>query len=107
MSNFLLLYSGGSGMPETEAEGAAVLKTWMDWYGQLGAAVVDGGNPTSPVAKLIASDGTVSAVPAEMMCSGYTIITADSLDAAVEMSRGCPVLQADGRVAVFETFNAM
>src|SRR6266705_207945 len=62
MANFVLLYSGGS-MPETEAEQAAVMQAWGAWYGALGSAVVDGGNPFTPVAKSIASDGTVSDGP--------------------------------------------
>ena len=41
MANFVLLFSGG-GMPETEAEQAAVLQAWGAWYGQLGSALVDG-----------------------------------------------------------------
>jgi hypothetical protein len=40
MANFVLLYSGGR-MPETEAEQAAVLKAWTDWYGRLGRGRAD------------------------------------------------------------------
>jgi hypothetical protein len=106
MANFVLLYSGG-GMPETEAEQAAVLQAWMAWYGKLGSAVVDGGNPFTPMAKSIASNGAVSDGPVGTMASGYSIIQADSLDAAVEMAKGCPVLQGGGQVSVFETFPVM
>jgi len=106
MANFVLLYSGGS-MPETEAERAAVMQAWGAWYGALGSALVDGGNPFTPVAKSIASDGTVSDGPVGTMASGYTIIKADSLDAAVEMARGCPVLQGGGQISVYETFPVM
>ena len=59
MANFVLLYSGGS-MPETEAEQAAVMQAWGAWFGQLGSALVDGGNPFTPQAKHIASNGKVS-----------------------------------------------
>ena len=106
MASFVLLYSGGS-MPETEAEQAAVLAAWGDWYGRLGSAVVDGGNPFTPAAKSIASDGTVSDGPVGTMATGYTIISADSLDAAVEQAKGCPVLQSGGQISVYETFNVM
>src|SRR5438067_5316028 len=57
MANFVLLYSGG-GMPESEAEQAAVIKAWGAWYGRLGSTVVEGGNPFTTQAKRIASDGT-------------------------------------------------
>jgi hypothetical protein len=106
MANFVLLYSGGS-MPATEAEQAAVLQAWGAWYEKLGSAVVDGGNPFTPTAKSIASDGTVRDGPVGTMASGYTIISADSLDAAVEKAKGCPVLQGGGQISVYETFNVM
>ncbi|MFL7869166.1 MAG: hypothetical protein AB8I58_10080 [Anaerolineales bacterium] len=101
MTNYVLIYSGG-GMPETEEEQAAVLAAWGAWYEALGQATVDGGNPFSPMAKSINSDGSVgdAAYPA----SGYTIITTSSLDAAVEMAKGCPVLSDGGTVNVYETF---
>ncbi len=106
MANYLLLYRGG-GMPATEAEQKAVLQAWNAWFGQLGSAVVDGGNPTSPNAKTIASDGTVTTAPGDMIPSGYSIIKADSLDAAVGLAKGCPVLKSGAQVMVLETFNAM
>ena len=107
MAKYLLLYSGGSGMPQTEAEQKAILDDWTAWYTRLGGAVVDPGNPTSPVAKSIDSKGKVSDVPVGTMVTGYTIIKADSLDAAVAMTKGCPVLKSNGQVSVFETFNVM
>ena len=106
MTNYLLLYSGGR-MPETEAEQKAVLQAWTAWFGKLGSNLVDGGNPTTPMAKTISSDGKVSDGGMGMMPSGYSIIKADSLNAAVEMAKGCPVLQGGAKVSVFETFNAM
>src|SRR5258708_6369370 len=106
MANFVLLYSGGS-MPATEAEQAAVMQAWGAWYASLGSAVVDGGNPFTPLAKSIASDGTVRDGPVGTMASGYSIIAADSLNAAVEMGKGCPVLRGGGQISVYETFNVM
>src|SRR5439155_2623742 len=106
MANFVLLYSGGS-MPAREAEQAAVVQAWGAWYTGLGSALVDGGNPFTPVAKSISSDGTVREGPVGTPASGYTIIKADSLDAAVEMAKGCPVLQGGSQVSVYETFNVM
>ena len=106
MTNFVLLYSGGS-MPQDEAAIKAVTEAWMAWFGQIGSALVDGGNPTTPQAKTIHSDGKVSDGPATGMVSGYSIIKADSLDAAVALAKGCPVLQGGAKISVFETFNAM
>lgn len=101
MAKFVLLYSGGS-MPETEAEQATVMQAWGAWYEGLGSAVVDPGNPLNPMVKNIASNGTVSDGPVGTMVSGYTILMADSLDAAVDMAKGCPVLQGGSQISVYE-----
>src|ERR1700745_672689 len=106
MANYLLLYSGGS-MPESEAEQAAVMQAWMGWFGQLGSALVDGGNPTSGQAKTIASDGSATGGSCLGMASGYSIIKADSLDEAVAKAKGCPVLRGGANIVVLETFNVM
>jgi len=106
MANFLLLYSGGS-MPTTEAEQKAVIEAWTAWYTGLGEAVLDPGNPFTPMAKSVTSDGKVHDGPAGTMASGYTIIKASSLDAAAVLARGCPVLNGGGQITVYETFNVM
>lgn len=106
MAKYLLLYTGG-GMPEGEAEGAAVMQAWMNWFGSLGEAVVDGGNPFGPVARTISSNGSVSEGGAAPTAGGYSVIAADSIDAAVAMAKGCPHLQSGGEVSVYETFEIM
>jgi hypothetical protein len=107
MANFVLLYSGGGSMGGSEAEQAAIMQAWGAWFGRLGGAVVDGGNPFAPRAKSIASDGKVSDASVGTPASGYSIIKADSLDAAVDLASGCPVLQGGGQITVYETFQAM
>lgn len=104
MAKYLLLYRGG-GMPETEADMAAVLNAWTNWYAGMGNSVVDPGNPTMPMAKMISPDRQVSDHPGDGMVSGYTIIEAPSLDEATNMAKTCPVLESGGGVSVFETFN--
>ena len=52
MTNYVLLYSGGK-MPETEEQQQAVMAAWGAWYGKMGDAVVDGGNPFSPAANTV------------------------------------------------------
>ncbi|OGO54255.1 MAG: hypothetical protein A2V85_17255 [Chloroflexi bacterium RBG_16_72_14] len=104
MANYLLVYHGGS-MPETEADQAAAMKAWTDWFTALGDALVDGGNPASQT-KILAADGSVSDGGATSP-SGYSIIKADAIDAAVALARGCPVLAGGAMVEVVETFEAM
>jgi hypothetical protein len=104
MTNYVLVYSGGS-IPETEEERSAVMAAWGAWYGNLGQAVVDGGNPFGPSTS-VASDGSITQ-GAPSALTGYTVISADSLDAATEHARSCPVLTSGGRVDVYETFQIM
>ena len=103
---YVLVYYGG-GMPEGAAAQARVLKQWETWYGKLGPAVVDGGNPMSGAVNKIRTDGTVAKGPIGKRASGYSIIEAPSLDKATKMAKGCPILRGGGEIAVYETFNAM
>jgi hypothetical protein len=101
MANYVLVFIGGS-VPETEAAQQQVMADWGTWYGGLGAAVVDPGTPFGP-SKTVAADGSVSDGAASAL-TGYTILTADSLDAATEMSKGCPILaDGAGSIEVYET----
>lgn len=102
MTKYVLLYTGG-GMPETEEEQAAVLGAWTAWYTDLGGAVVDPGYPFMPMVKHIDSSGHVSDGAAGPPNTGYTIVEADSLDAAASMGQKCPVLGSGGQVTVYET----
>ena len=103
MANFLLTYHGG-GMPETPDEQAQVMQAWTTWFGQLGDGLVDGGNPTSQ-SRAISPDGSV--MEATSAPTGYSIIKADSLDAAVMAAQSCPVLAGGAVVVVSETFPVM
>jgi len=103
MANFLLTFHGGS-MPETKEEQDQVMTAWTNWFGTLGDALVDGGNPISQ-AKAISPDGSV--MDATSAPSGYSILKADSLDAAVALAKGCPVLAGGASVLVSETFPVM
>ncbi|HKE97431.1 MAG TPA: hypothetical protein VKG45_00660 [Actinomycetes bacterium] len=101
MTNYVLVYKGG-GMPQTDAEREAVTAAWGAWYAALGESVVDGGNPFGPSTS-VSPDGRVSQGAASGL-SGYTILRSDSLAAASEAAKGCPVLSSGGNVEVYETF---
>jgi len=103
---YVLVYYGG-GMPEGAAAQARVMKQWGVWFGKLGPAMVDGGNPMSGAVNKISADGTVKKGPIGKRATGYSIIEAPSLDKATKMAKGCPILKSGGDIAVYETFNAM
>ena len=58
MATYVLAYKGGR-MPETDAERDAQMAASRGWFQNLGAAVVDAGNPFGP-SKAVAGDGTIS-----------------------------------------------
>ena len=103
MAKYVLVYHGGS-MPESEADQAAVMELWMNWFGELGAAVIDGGAPTS-IAKTVGPDGSVSDGGGANPITGYSLIDAASLDDAVAKAQGCPVIAVGGSVEVAETID--
>ena len=106
MANFLLLYTGGAA--PTPADRDKIMQQWGGWFGKLGDKVVDAGNPFAPHAKSLsngggAHDGAAQNPPA----TGYSILKADSLTAATELAKGCPVLTSGGKVTVYEITPAM
>lgn len=101
MGKFVFAYRGGSA-PTSEAEGAKVMEAWIAWFGTLGAAVIDGGNPFG-ASMAIAADGSTKAATSGL--SGYSVISADDLSAASTLAKGCPILAAGGSVEVFEAMD--
>ncbi len=71
----------------------------MDWFGTLGSAVVDGGNPFGASTAVLADGSTGSATTA---LTGYSIVQADTLDLAAKLAGDCPVLASGGTVEVYE-----
>lgn len=98
MGKFVYVYTGGA-MAETPEAQEAVMQAWVGWFGTLGAAVADGGNPFGASAT-VGPDGPAGASGAGL--GGYSIITADSLEQAAELAAGCPVLAGGGTVEVYE-----
>ena len=99
MAKYLLVYHGGH-MAETDEERGQVMAAWGQWFQTLGSALKDPGNPVSQTA-------TIGNGAASNPASGYSIIEADSLDKAVDLAKGCPVLQGGASIEVAETFDVM
>jgi hypothetical protein len=104
MPKYLLAYHGGGSLPETESEQAAVMAEWGAWFQSLGDAVLDGGNPTV-ASRTIAADGTVRDGGGANPVSGYSLLSAQDLDAAVAAAKGCPIFRAGGSVEVAEAID--
>ena len=100
MAKFVYLYVGGS---DEGGDNDAVMAAWISWFGELGDAVVDGGNPFSSSSS-IAANGKVSSGNVTG-ATGYSIVNAANLDAAVKMANGCPIFAAGGGVDVLEAMD--
>ncbi len=103
MAKFLFVYIGGK-METDPKKQKESMDVWMKWFAGLGKAVVDMGNPTMPgkmVAKGSLSDITRSPV------TGYSIVQADKLDAAVKIAKGSPQLASGGKIAVYSIMEMM
>ncbi len=103
MAKFALVFHGGS-MPETEEEGAKVMAAWGAWMEGLGSALLDPGNPFG-TAVTINADGSTTDGGGANPASGYTLVDADSLDAAVALAKACPILDGGGSVEVAEALD--
>lgn len=99
MTQYVLAYVG-RGQPSTPEEGAEMKKKWGEWMQGLGKAIVNPGMPlghTRTVAACGVSEGGASQL------TGFTIVEADNMDAAIAMARDCPFL----RYGVLEVSQAM
>ncbi|HKC28905.1 MAG TPA: hypothetical protein VKB75_12915 [Jatrophihabitans sp.] len=98
MGKFVYVYAGGT-LEETQEARDKAMQEWGAWFGTLGDAVVEMGNPFG------ASTTVKSGGPAGSGVSGlggYSVISAESLDAAAAKAGGCPVLKRGGTVEVYE-----
>lgn len=100
MPKFIFAYHGGK-RPESEAAVEKVMGEWNSWYKSMGPAVNDGGGPagdsTTVTTRGVEKNGGANPL------SGFTLVTADSHDAAVEMAKGCPMVKdGSGSVEVCE-----
>jgi uncharacterized protein YndB with AHSA1/START domain len=91
MSSYLLTFRAPAGY----APSPDTFDAWSTWQAQLGARLKDRGNPGFAAA-------AIGAPAADTTLGGYSLIRAGSLDAAVALARGCPLLAQGGAVEICE-----
>ncbi len=99
MPQYILVYLGGK-PPATPEEGRKHFAKYKKWLSSLGEAAVSPANPFQNT-HTVRPDGTVAPGSTTAM-SGFTIVEADSLQAALEMARTCPFLEVGGSIEVSE-----
>lgn len=100
MTDYVFIYRGGdtTGSPE---ELQRRMQKWITWMQALAEAghLKDRGHPLEGTGKTVRGrqksvvDGPFA--EAKDAIGGFTLIHARDLDAAVEISKGCPIFEAD------------
>jgi uncharacterized protein YciI len=91
VSAFLFAYRVPADYP---AAGPEVAAAWQAFLDGLGPSLADAGNPVFERSTAGTATGTV--------LGGYSIITAENLQAAARLAEGCPYVAAGGGVEVGE-----
>jgi hypothetical protein len=98
VANYVFLYYGGM-TAATPAAQKKSMDAWNAWFTKMGKSIVDMGAQVKP-GKLVGKSGAKAI--SDNPVSGYTIVKADSLDAAVTLAKGCPDIPNGTQVAVYE-----
>ena len=107
MAKFLFVYRSGKESRDTMSpeEMQQILQKWNAWIGEglrkgwmldAGDALKKEGRVVN--AKKVVTDGPF--VEAKEIVGGFSIVQADTLDAAAECAKGCPIFQRGGSVEV-------
>jgi hypothetical protein len=109
MKEFLLLFRADfTNLPQRSPEEAqAATKRWIDWIQNLAAqdALVDKGNRLTNSGKVVKRNHVVVNGPyteIKESLGGYTLIKAQSYEAAVELVKDCPILLSGGNIEIRE-----
>lgn len=106
MKDFMMLFYSEEDMsrqPSPE-EIQAEIKKWQDWIGGIAAqGKLKSTDALGYQGKTMHADGTLTDGPyveLKEMIGGYLICSADTLDEAVELAKGCPIFEVGGKVEV-------
>ncbi len=103
MAKYLFVYHGAKA-PTNPEDIQAVMNAWGAWFGSLGAAVIDGGNPVGK-SSTVRPDGSLVSGGGANPASGYSLIEASSLDDAHKKAKGCPLLKAGGSIEIAQAMD--
>jgi hypothetical protein len=98
MPKYVFAYLGGKQVANPETRAAQMAK-WNAWVDGLGNRMVNPGTPLGQ-GKLVSRDGVSERGPNRL--TGFSIVLADNMDAALDIARHCPFLEI-GTIEVAET----
>jgi hypothetical protein len=99
MPQYMITYLGTPNSMSPE-EGQQHMAKYRSWLSSLGDSAVSPANPLKNTST-VNSDGTVTRGGTTTM-SGFTIIEADSEEAALTIAKACPFLEVGGSLEVSE-----
>ena len=99
MPDYMITYLGGN-KPSSPEEGKEHFSKYMEWLSSLGESAVSPANPLKDTST-VNPDGSVTAGGATTT-SGFTIIRAESMEAALSVAKSCPFLDIGGTLEVSE-----
>ncbi len=85
MKKFVFLYNADANESPADAD----MDLWMKWFGAIGESLLDMGNPLMEGMN-VSSTGATKISPQMHPVSGYTIVKAEDMAAAIELAKGCP-----------------
>jgi hypothetical protein len=91
MSNYVFVFRTPDNAP-----GAADEEAWTAWFQSIQESIVDWGN------RVGASEAVPRDQPSVDQLGGYIVVSAPSLEDAMDLAKGCPGLAGGGRVEVGE-----
>lgn len=99
MAQFVFVYLGGN-QPASPEESNKHFSKYMEWLTSLGDSVVI---PTIPLKDThsVSPDGTAREGGGSAM-SGFSVIKAESMEAALSIAKACPFLEIGGTLEVSE-----
>jgi len=77
-------------MPDSPEEGKAMMEKWKQWLVDMGEAMIEPGNPLG-MSKTVSAEG-VEDNGGPNPLSGYSVVAAEDMDAALAMAKKCPHL---------------
>lgn len=92
MSTFLFAYRAPKNYTPGHPDAMAA---WNKWFESMGANLLDVGNP-------VFERSTLGNCAADTVLGGYSLVTAEDLEAAVALAKGCPFLENGGGIEVGE-----
>lgn len=90
LKKFMFTYYGEPNCSSPE-DGQKYMAKWGNWMKTLGAAMTDPGAPLKP-AKSVSSKGIQEGGGPNRL-TGYSVVQAKDIEAAIEMAKSCPHLK--------------